>query len=717
MAKNEVFPYGVTFYPDLWPQDSWEDNFRRIAKAGFNIVRFGEMAWNWVQPQEDVWRFKELDKALKIAYKHGLKVLLGLATSQAPMWLMRKHPQILPVAEDGTIYPPYGPRPNVCRDVPEYKKAVEKYLAVMVERYQDNPAVAMWQIDNEPVYPPLDSTTLRDFCHCPATRASFIAWAQKKYKTIANLNKQWGTRFWTVEFGDWDDIQTPRGGFCEAGNPHIFLDWMRFKTDQLHDWTLWLKEVVRRRDPVHRLGTNGFIGICTRVPEHEIMAEGLDWYGWDFYPRGVKADARALAQGADFWRSTTVGKNTEFHVTELQGGNNVRWGYPGNVEGPEIKLWVHQMVAHGAKAILFHQWRAPLFGSETGGFGLLDLEGRATQRLAAAEQAGREIAAIAPRLEGYELKPKVAIAFLRSAEVQTYQEQGNPRASVGQWESVSGELGISYTLDSYSGAYRILWPQYTPADVVFDRQLAKGLVSKSNNSKKAKNIISNVGNKNGLLYEALILINPYILSDKQVDNLLDYVRRGGILITECRFGLKDERAWLRPRPALLRLLPEAKYERTEIIEGKLNFSLGGKTAGRKTGKKDSGLIGPVAGYRDILKTNKGVIARFDDGHPAIIRRKYGRGEIIYCTFSIGLTIQKMPAVQAGKFIDLIRGSLPGPIVDFQASGEVEVIPWQKGDKICLYLINQATSPQRIKIKKPAKAEIVLKPGEAKLAEI
>ena len=45
-----MFPFGVTFYPDQWPRENWENEFLKISESGFNVVRFGEMAWNWVEP-------------------------------------------------------------------------------------------------------------------------------------------------------------------------------------------------------------------------------------------------------------------------------------------------------------------------------------------------------------------------------------------------------------------------------------------------------------------------------------------------------------------------------------------------------------------------------------------------------------------------------------------------------------------------------------------
>jgi len=386
-----MLPFGVTFYPDQWPAETWEANFRNIKKAGFNIVRFGEMAWDWIEPEYGKFSFSELDRAMDLCHKLGLRVLLGIPTSQVPTWFHRKYPDSRPVAQDGTLYPEYGPRPNVCRDDPRYRAAAERLAGRLVTRYKDHPALQFWQIDNEPVYPPLDHTTANDYCHCEHSRKAFIAWAKRKYGSLDKLNAVWGTDFWTTHFAGFDDITTPKAGVWEAVSPHIFLDWFRFKTDSLTLWIDHLYRVVKSIDPVHKAGTNGFIGISTRVPDHSLLAGNLDWYGLDVYPKGGKMGPKDLAFTLDLWRGFTRGKKAEFHVTEMQGGQNVRWGRPDYVKGPEIEWWTRLAFEHGAKALLYHAWRPPLFGAETGGFGILKADGSSTRRLEVIKSLARKM--------------------------------------------------------------------------------------------------------------------------------------------------------------------------------------------------------------------------------------------------------------------------------------------------------------------------------------
>lgn len=664
-----MFPFGVTFYPDQWPEERWEDEFSKISQSGFNTVRFGEMAWNWVEPREGKFNFSGMDLAMKLADKYGLKVILGIGTSQAPQWLIRKYPSARPVAHDGTLYPEYGPRPNICRDNPDFRKLAERYLQKIVKRYCKHPALLMWQIDNEPVYPPLDVAELKDYCHCPHTSEAFRMWAQKKYGTIDEANRVWGMKFWTAEFSDFSEVIPPRGGMWEAVSPHIFLDWYRFKTDSLREWTRWMKARVRKLDGRHKIGTNGFIGICPRVPDHDALAEGLDWYGWDIYPAGGRLSSMDVAMMADLWRSYTFDRDTEFHVTELQGGQNVRWGFQDYVSGSEIRLWTHQMISHGARALLYHAWRPPLFGSEVGGFGILSTSGDRTERLSSIEMALKEIKILEEAFSENRIMPQVAIAHLRTSEVETFQEQGPSRAVSGQWAEVRDHLGVMHSLDSISGAHSVLWSQFNPVAFIFERHLEQ----------------------NNLPFHALLLPNPYTLKDKHVKVLKKYVYDGGILITEARFGVKDENGHLLETPRLEGLL-DITYDHGEIIEEPLSVP--------ELGLKASG-------FRDIISAKEGIVFSFSDGTPAVIEKRLGKGKVIYAAFSLFLSLKRDPSRKA---VDYLRRHLPSPPIKLEGTGEIEATYWEGASPI-IYLINHGEARENVPLsipKKYGKAEELLK---------
>ena len=332
--------FGITFYPDQWPESYWDEAFNKIADLGFELVRFNEMTWPLLEPKPGFYNFHWLDKALNLCEKHNLKVVLGTAVVQAPQWLIHKHPEILPVANDGQIHPPYGPRFNFCRDNHTYRKFALRLADKIAKRYAHHPALSMWQLDNEPSYPPLDICENKDWCHCKATQKAFQHWCQKKYKNIKNLNQAWGTKFWSITFNNFLQITPPKSGMWGAGNPHIYLDWCRFKSESLSEWLLTLKRTVRLHDRKHKIGTNSFTSIPNRIPDHEVLSQNLDWFGWDIYPVATGNSDESLCQIADYWRSICSLHESEFVVCELQAGQTVRWGNPKSLHQDEMKNWV-----------------------------------------------------------------------------------------------------------------------------------------------------------------------------------------------------------------------------------------------------------------------------------------------------------------------------------------------------------------------------------------
>jgi beta-galactosidase len=595
-----MIPFGVTYYPDQWPPETWESTFRQIKESGFNLVRFGEMAWDWIEPAAGKFNFSGLDRAMDLCQKVGLKVLLGVPTCQAPTWLLGKYPAASPVAEDGTLHPPYGPRPNACKDHPDFKKLAFRLTKKLASRYHNHPALLYWQLDNEPAYPPLDSTVIKDYCHCPHTRRAFRQWAKKKYGSLDRINEIWGSKFWTTTFSRLEDISPPKAGFWDAVSPHIFLDWFRFKSENLRDWLIALKGIVRRYDKIHKIGTNGFVGICPRVPDHDVMAEKMDWYGIDLYPKGNRMEEREVAMFADLWRSFCRG---QFHVTELQGGQNVRWGNPDFVKGPEIKRWVEILLSRGADALLFHAWRPALFGSETNGFGILKPDGSPTKRLEIIQKLAKDLqSSVVPRLSPLAPRPSsVGIIYHRSGEVQCYQEQGPPRGVSGQWAAVRDDIGLLYGFNSALGAYRLVYREDRPIDFLQERHLNAGKLN----------------------YKTIIFPNPYLISQKQYQNLKKFVAGGGTLITDARFGLKDENAHLYPRPLVEDLLGVA-YDHCEVTPD---------------------------GFLDVFEGRP--------GKPQLIEKKIGKGKVICANFSLFSLIRK-GSKQAQKFRARLKSQLRPP---------------------------------------------------------
>ena len=103
--------------------------------------------------------------------------------------------------------------------------------------------------------------------------------------------------------------------------------------------------------------------------------------------------------------------------------------------------------------------------------------------------------------------------------------------------------------------------------------------------------------------KTLLLPNPYLLSLKQYKNLKKWVAGGGTLITEARFGQKDENGHLYPKPLLEDLLGETFEYTVPIKEG---FYVGLRGKAKKL---------------------------------RIVQKKIGKGKVVYANFSVFLEIK------------------------------------------------------------------------------
>ena len=66
-----------------------------MHELGFEFTHFAEFAWAQLEPQEGVYDFSWLDRAVALAAKYDLKVVMCTSTATPPVWLSRKYPEIL----------------------------------------------------------------------------------------------------------------------------------------------------------------------------------------------------------------------------------------------------------------------------------------------------------------------------------------------------------------------------------------------------------------------------------------------------------------------------------------------------------------------------------------------------------------------------------------------------------------------------------------------
>src|SRR3954469_5231431 len=149
---KDLMRIGVYYYPEHWPREEWDRAFANMEKLGFEFVHMAEFAGENMEPEEAKFDFEWLDKAVELAARHHLKIILCTPTPTPPAWMYEKYPEAYLVGADGRRRE-HGSRGNNALADKDYLRLTERVLTELAKRYGKNPAVWGWQLDNEPNSP------------------------------------------------------------------------------------------------------------------------------------------------------------------------------------------------------------------------------------------------------------------------------------------------------------------------------------------------------------------------------------------------------------------------------------------------------------------------------------------------------------------------------------------------------------------------------------
>ena len=344
--------YGGDYNAEQWPEETWLEDAQLMQEAGVNLVTVGVFSWALLEPEPDVYEFDWLDRLLDLLHTHGIAVDLATGTASPPAWLVRSHPDVLPVTADGTRLE-FGSRQHYCPSSPVFRERAATLARQLAGRYREHPAVVMWHIGNEYA----DHTAE---CFCDVSARDFRDWLTTRYGSIAALNDAWGTRFWSQRYDSFDQIEPPRSTPAPP-NPTQQLDWQRFCSDALLECYRAEKAVLDEMSPQLPVTTN-FMGALKSLDYWKWAAEE-DLVSDDAYPDPADPDSPvAIAMTYDLMRSLRGGKPW---LLMESAPSAVSWREVNVPKSQERRrLDSLQALAHGSDGVMFFQWRASRSGAE-----------------------------------------------------------------------------------------------------------------------------------------------------------------------------------------------------------------------------------------------------------------------------------------------------------------------------------------------------------------
>ena len=578
---------GAYYYPEHWDESQWERDLKQMHELGFEFTHFAEFAWAQLEPQEGVYDFSWLDRAVALAAKYDLKVVMCTSTATPPVWLSRKYPEILLKSEDGTVQD-HGARQHASFASPVYRKLAYRMIEELARHYGKDSRIIGWQLDNEPAV---------QFDYNQAAEEAFREFLKEKYHhNIQELNAAWGTAFWSEVYSRFEEITLPKTAQMFM-NHHQILDYRRFAAKQTNDF---LNEQCRL---IKKYAKNQWV-TTNYIPDYDKGHIGgskdLDFVSYTRYMvygdnegigrRGYRVgNPLRIAMANDFFRPV----NGTYGVMELQPGQ-VNWGSinPQPLPGA-VRLWLWSVFAGGSDFICTYRYRQPLYGTEQYHYGIVGTDGvTVTPGGREYEQFMKEIRSLRKDYRPKEDKPETYLkrktAILWNPENYWSIDRQKQNAT---WNTFAH-------VDKY---YRTLKSYAAPVDFISEE-------------------------KDFSQYPVMI-VPAYQLADKElVARWKKYVEEGGNLVLTCRTAQKDRFGRL-PEAPFGSMIDELTGNHMEFYDLLLPQDPGQvKMDGKVYTWNTWGEILQPSASNEVWATYTN---EFYEGKPAVTFRKLGKGSVTY----------------------------------------------------------------------------------------
>jgi beta-galactosidase len=664
--------------PMLEPVDAsssvrWGKDLDQIKAVGFNTVKCW-VDWATAEPKPGQFDFENLNLLLRLAQERGLRVIVQIYTDSAPDWVGQRYPDARFVDRSGAVITSQA-APGYCIDDEAVRNEVAKFIEALSHDANRYRSLYGWDVWSEPHlvnWAGFDYLKNPEFCYCRYTQARFRQWLRAKYKSLDALNKAWYRGFTS-----WDQVAPPR--FSTILSFTDYLDWRAFITDKLAADLKTRVDAVRSADHAHPITSHAAVpGLFTDPrdgygePDDFKMADNADLFGTSLYPKHAESvrpwSYEHLAAGLDFERSAGHSFGKGFWIGELQAGQGVtgmRIAEP--VTPHDEAYWIWQVIAHGAREIAVYAWYPMNAGYESNGYGLINLDGTLTPRARTAGETAKAIDRNASAIDKAQPAPaQVAILYNRLSYM------------VGGTEPSLSTLGNAER-DSMEGLHRAFFEAQIPVDFVSTQDVIDGRVRD---------------------YKILFLPYAVMLSQQVAEGVKRYVEQGGTAVAGARLAWNNARGFASdviPGFGLSQVFGGREKLIRPVKAARLLMEASPALPGIKAGEAVRGdafeeELEPLAGAQ--------VLARFQDGQPAVLEKAYGKGKAIMAGTFLALSYEREHDPSTGRLLrSLARaaGVRPEVKVSGQGTSEVEVRRLVSPHDQLIFVFNHADKPAQASI--------------------
>jgi beta-galactosidase len=479
---------GVNYHPEHWPPERWREDARLMKEAGFNAVRMGEFAWSHLEPVRNKYRFRWLEAAVAIFAEQDIRTVLCTPTASPPPWLVERHPSIPPTDAGGQRLS-FGTCRSYCANNPSYEKYSQRITAGLAEHFKNNKNVMAWQADSG--FGRFGTAR----CYCRFCAQGFREWLQKKYGTLEELNRRWGTIVWSQQYSDWQQVPLPWRAVGDGELPHnpsLSLDYRRFCSDSWAAFQRMLVETVHTHCPGAPV-THNLAASVTEIDPFK-LATDLNFVTASVSdcPKGYGADTSL------FLEMVYALKDRKFWLAEADDTTKQSAAASSVPWFQQIVPFAYSALARGAEAVFFSRWRPAPFGAEQLKPGLLNHDGTPGRGLEAAARLARTLAKGGDAiLRG----PQDAKAALMLCHESGWALSEKPEPNMDYWDFVST---VYSSLSRQVGSLSVISARAALAP-----------------------------------FKLVVAPALYVMPEDAARRLREYVERGGCLVMTCMSGIKD----------------------------------------------------------------------------------------------------------------------------------------------------------------------------------